>query len=91
MPFGLTNAPATFQSYIHEVLHEHLDMFVIVFLDDILIYSKDEANHQQHVRTVLKALLEAGLYPLAIMADATSYNALPIPDFPVTQEHLQSA
>lgn len=62
MPFGLTNAPASFQSYIHEVLREYLDIFVIVFLDDILIYSTEEGQHEQHVRTVLKALLTAGLF-----------------------------
>ena len=62
MPFGLTNAPASFQSYIHGVLREYLDIFVIVFLDNILIYSMEESQHEQHVRTVLKALLTAGLF-----------------------------
>ena len=62
MPFSLTNVPASFQSYIHEVLHEYLDIFVIVFLDNILIYSIDESQHEQHVRIVLKALLVAGLF-----------------------------
>ena len=62
MPFGLTNAPASFQSYIHGVLREYLDIFVIVFLDDILIYSREESQHEQHVRIVLEALLIAGLF-----------------------------
>ena len=62
MPFGLTNAPASFQSYIHGVLCKYLDIFVIVFLDDILIYSREESQHEQHVRTVLEALLTAGLF-----------------------------
>ena len=62
MPFRLINAPASFQSYIHEVLHEYLDIFVIVFLDDILIYSMEESQHKQHVQIVLKALLVAELF-----------------------------
>ena len=62
MPFGLTNAPASFQSYIYGVLRKYLDIFVIVFLDDILIYSREESQHEQHVRTVLEALLMAGLF-----------------------------
>ncbi|SLM35363.1 Reverse transcriptase domain [Lasallia pustulata] len=62
MLFGLTNAPASFQSYIHGVLREYLDIFVIVFLDDILIYSREESQHEQHIRIVLEALLIAGLF-----------------------------
>ena len=62
MPFGLTNAPASFQSYIHGVLCEYLDIFVIVFLDDILIYSREESQHEQNVQTVLEALLTVGLF-----------------------------
>ena len=51
MPFGLTNAPATFQSYINKILAEKLDVIVIVYLDDILIYTKDESeSHVQAVR-----------------------------------------
>ena len=61
MLFGLTNAPATFQSLINSVLREYLDIFVVAYLDDILIYSKTEKEHEQHVKTVLKALQEYGL------------------------------
>jgi transposase InsO family protein len=56
MPFGLTNAPATCQALINDVLREHLDIFVIAYLDDILIYSKNEKEHKDHVRTVLSLL-----------------------------------
>ena len=62
MPFSLINAPVSFQSYIHEVLCKYLDIFVIVFLNNILIYSMKESQHKQHVRTVLKALLVAELF-----------------------------
>ena len=50
MPFGLANAPATFQSYIDRSLQGLLNEFVIVYLDDILIYSESEAEHQEHVK-----------------------------------------
>ena len=62
MPFSLINAPASFQSYIHKVLCEYLDIFVIVFLDNILIYSMKKSQHKQYVRTVLKALLVVELF-----------------------------
>lgn len=62
MPFGLTNAPATFQRMINEVLRPYLDVFCAVYLDDILIYSASEAEHVQHVRTILTALRDHDLY-----------------------------
>lgn len=62
MPFGLTNAPATFQSHINQVLRGLVDYTCIVYLDDILIYSSDPAEHQEHVRQVLDKLMEHGLY-----------------------------
>lgn len=62
MFFKQINASATFQLYIHKVLHKHLNMFMIVFLNDILIYFKNEINHQQHVHTVLQVLLWTELY-----------------------------
>jgi len=56
MPFGLTNAPATCQALINNVLRAHLDIFVIAYLDDILVYSDNEQEHVQHVKTVLECL-----------------------------------
>ena len=53
MPFGLTNAPATFQAYINNVLRKYLDVFVVVYLDDILVYSKTYDDHVRDVRKVL--------------------------------------
>jgi hypothetical protein len=61
MPFGLTNAPATFQRMINEVLKEYIDNFVIVYLDDILIYSNTLEEHEQHVHQVLETLQAANL------------------------------
>ena len=61
MPFGLTNAPASFQEMINHVLREYLDIFVIAYLDDILIYSETLEQHKQHVRQVLQKLQDAQL------------------------------
>lgn len=61
MPFGLTNAPATFQRMINEVLRKYVDNFVIVYLDDILIYSDTLEEHEQHVHQVLETLQAANL------------------------------
>jgi RNase H-like domain found in reverse transcriptase/Reverse transcriptase (RNA-dependent DNA polymerase)/Integrase zinc binding domain/Chromo (CHRromatin Organisation MOdifier) domain len=61
MPMGLTNAPATFQAMINHVLREYLDLFVVAYLDDILIFSKTFEEHQQHVEQVLSALEKAKL------------------------------
>jgi hypothetical protein len=57
MPFGLANAPATFQGYIHKALGNLLDTICIVYLDDILIYSRDESKHVEHVKAVLHRLI----------------------------------
>jgi hypothetical protein len=59
MPMGLTNAPATFQAVVNEVLNEYLDVFVLVYLDDILVYTNGtKEEHIEHVRKVLKKLQE---------------------------------
>jgi hypothetical protein len=62
MPFGLTNARASFQHFVNDVFHQHVDNFVIVYLDDILVYSNTLEEHRQHVRTVLELLRDNGLY-----------------------------
>ncbi|MCO5575329.1 hypothetical protein L7F22_029129 [Adiantum nelumboides] len=62
MSFGLTNAPASFNRIMHDIFRPYLDDFVLVFFDDILIYSKDEADHEGHVRKVLEILRQHQLY-----------------------------
>ncbi|GKC02086.1 putative reverse transcriptase domain-containing protein [Tanacetum coccineum] len=62
MPFGLTNAPAVFMDLMNRIFHEYLDKFVIVFIDDILIYSKSEEEHERHLRIVLEILRQKKLY-----------------------------
>jgi len=53
MPFGLTNAPVAFQQFVNSIFSDMLDVCVVVYLDDILIYSEDIKSHQQHVHEVL--------------------------------------
>ena len=62
MLFGLKNAPATFMDLMHRVFQPYLDQFVVVFVDDILIYSKFEEDHGGHLRVVLQTLKEHKLY-----------------------------
>ncbi|SAL96876.1 hypothetical protein [Absidia glauca] len=62
LPFGLTNAPPTFQRLMNRVLGDYLDRFCLVYLDDILIYSKTKEEHMEHVRLVLECLRRERLY-----------------------------
>ena len=62
MSFGLTNAPAYFMSMMNKVFMEYLDKFVVVFIDDIMVYSKNEEEHKEHLRLVLEKLREHQLY-----------------------------
>ena len=62
MSFGLTNAPAYFMSMMNKVFVEYLDKFVVVFIDDIMVYSKNEEEHEEHLHLVLEKLREHQLY-----------------------------
>jgi hypothetical protein len=62
MSFGLTNAPAYFMNLMNKVFIEYLDQFVVVFIDDILVYSQNEETHEDHLRLVLQKLRDNQLY-----------------------------
>lgn len=65
MPFGLANAPACFQRFIQSILSEYLDVFCYVYIDDILIFSKTQDEHTDHVSKVLSKLQDHGLFASA--------------------------
>ena len=65
MPFGLTNAPAVFQHFMNDIFRDMLDHTVLIYLDDILIFSDSPSDHHQHVREVLKRLIQHALYAKA--------------------------
>ena len=62
MPFGLTNVPTAFMDLMNRVFRPYVDQFVMVFIDDILVYSKDAQEHEQDLRIVLEKLREKKLY-----------------------------
>lgn len=62
MPFGLSNAPATFQSLMNQIFRPYLCRFVLVFFDDILVYSRTKEEHEGHLKTVLQILEDQKLY-----------------------------
>ena len=62
MPFGLCNAPAAFQFFLNDVLKDYLAIFVIVYINGILIYSEDEIYHVRHLSTILETLREHHLF-----------------------------
>ena len=64
MPFILINAPAAFMDLMTRVFHDYLDWFIIVFIDDILVYSKNQDEHEQHLMLVLQCLRDKKLYAM---------------------------
>ena len=61
MPFGLTNAPAVFMALMNKVFAQYLDQFTMVFIDDVLVYSKSKEEHEEHLRTSLQLLRQPAL------------------------------
>ena len=72
MPFGLSNAPATIQHFMNDIFGDLLDIRVIVYLDDILVFLEDCSQHDSHVREVLARLWKHGLYAHGDTVSATS-------------------
>ena len=62
MSFGLTNVPAVFMDMMNRVFYDYLDQFIVVFIDDILIYSKTSKEHEEHLRKALERLRREKLY-----------------------------
>ena len=62
MPFGLKNASTAFMDLMNLIFRSYVDQFVVVFIDDILVYSKDRENHDTHLRVVLESLRKEQLY-----------------------------
>ena len=62
MPFGLTNAPAAFMDLMNRVFHLYLDQFIVVFIDEILVYSKNVDEHASHLRIILQTLKDKESY-----------------------------
>ena len=71
MLFGLTNAPVAFQRFMNDIFSDLLDVCVVIYLNDILIYSNDMSEHHWHVKEVLKHLRKAGLYAKQRNANST--------------------
>ena len=70
MPFGLTNAPTVFMDLMNRIFQPYLDQFVIVFIDDILIYSGSKEDHEEHLRVVLQILREISCMPNLVNASS---------------------
>ena len=67
MPFGLTNAPVAFMDLMNRVFHPYLDQFVIIFIDDILVYSRNTEEHAYHFQVVLQTLRDRKLYASSLV------------------------
>ena len=88
MFFELINTSASFQSYIHRILRKYLNIFAIVFLNNILIYSMKESKHEQHVQTVLQALLTAKLF-VKLFKCLFSVKQVPFLRFIITDTEIE--
>jgi hypothetical protein len=87
MLFWLANAPAAFQSYINTTLWPYLNVFIIAYLDDIVVYFNTAEEHREHVHTVLKALLQAGLY-LKLQIYKSNLKEIGFVKFVITPEQV---
>jgi predicted RecB family endonuclease len=72
MSFGLINAPATWQAFINNIFREYLNVFVIIYLDDILIFSKTEKEYKEYIKKILRRLINENL---RIKTEKTEFHA----------------
>lgn len=88
MPFGLTNAPATFMRLINDIFRSELGRIVVIYLDDILIFSKTWELHMQHVRTIFQILRD---YQLQVKENKSYFGQSSVPylGFLVNSEGIQ--
>ncbi|KAA0051482.1 putative retrotransposon protein, identical [Cucumis melo var. makuwa] len=84
IPFGLTNAPAVFMDLMNRIFHRYLDQFVIVFIDDILVYSVDRESHEEHLRIVLQTL------PKGVSVDPKKVEAVVNWEKPISATEVRS-
>ena len=75
MPFGLCNAPATFTTLINNIFHKYLDDFMIMYINDILVYSKTAEEHAEHLERVFQKLRSNKLYSKGDKCDGISYES----------------
>jgi hypothetical protein len=91
MLFGLTNALAYSMYLMNKVFMEYLDKFVVMFIDDILVYSRNEEEHEEHIHLVLQKLWDHQLLRACVLTDGTKWDKnLPLAEFSYNNSYQES-